>query len=1444
MRGISDATAYVDEPGDLCAPDAMRNAWPYDVGEDRHRIGQRPSVRSKFVNPDGTPWKAPSYIQGFGQVNIAESTIFVPGSQTYDIFDDENGGGGTIYATFPNDFTSLLIDNQNYGGSQTDPPRIKDEEDYVSQFGDFESTTEGSPSSLSSPEGRWDKFAASGDGGASYEDELHVSVYNYYQTADTKTVRRCRLVAQRKNSSTGRWDIVNEYEISDADSTSGVSRTAGTTAPTNGNMDFHVAGDTAAFWHVSANALDIGADYIYVALYTYTTSDNNHDGTVTQQRGWVLALPKSDMDYGTSPTYAAHAKDDCGEWAVECTSVRYRQAFTQQTIGDTTYGTPDVLVLFAGYYDYQSGIARYEPNLSARRRIGEIPWYGNPGHGGLFAATISGGVSTDPDASQRAKDDLIDQDHGCCRFSVVSSLQRGPIQAAAGITNDTETRWTHGCYPIAMDVDAAGLIYVARTTIGWGIPDISGDAYQAGNYSGGNLPDENIPKVTVMVLNQSGGLRYEALTDHILPANGYSTSGSPVYGPYYNDRYFPTLINITADAGGRCMVVGRWAGGANCWHVTQSGQYLGTADWKYGIGLASGTVEDDLDATTRQDRWDPNRTIGLAELTMYSVAYDATGGRYLVTGEEFRPFENGTLAGGTPALGTWRVEGAVPQAKAAKIGPGQIWSLRRSGASASVEWKRYLDASVDGLHVETQYLDDEGGGAGSFIMFTHEAVDSTSRDTTPTTSSTTNTGWNWAADRQYWWLSNPSPDNVPWAMIATRKRRSSFEAVMTVTNYETEIAVLIKGSTDGRNGWLVRTYNDGAWKLVIDKLTDGVPAVSYLDSETLANLNLTTADTQYQIRVRVTSDDQVEAYVSTQTDPDTPAVSGTLTDYLENDRVGFWADFTTYDALGRQSFGDEVENVRVTGFELRSLASVVQSQASILCIMSAGRLFVVRDGETVEEIVGLDMRDDFLIDATQFQQRLYLVDGENIRRYNPTENDPNDAITAFAPSTSAADLPGYTGAGVTTAKNIATHLNRLWLWGMDEDSQNIVACAFADPEDWDTSSTDELAAISLSNELAGVVGVPIIDFVPHRDDAAVIACQERVELVYGDPGLEFSRQDVVTLDVGVENVGSIAFGDQGQAWIQTEQGCAVLQDRVVTVFSKERLTKYADPDTHTFETHNLVIRDPEHYGVWFFFTAVNSDEATIEDAGYFNSAETFDGTPITSVHLFYSERAKGFFPIYLPSGADPTAVFSFRGQVLIGGRDGYVRILDNSDPDDWGTDGVETAIEFNCPSSLVTHYEFDTAMKLISTTVVLSSGRDGCTMYMQQADTAEDARKLARDSGLHTVALTAGRNIIRKRVVGAAVQLMFLNDTLGESPVIEGVSVKMVPAGTARTPKADVAITVPADSNIGPCIPGGGGGGGGGPTYPSLDDGNAGGNTDPDRDSTGDPPIGDPPYTE
>jgi len=1401
VRGASDILAVVDTAGTTAPPDSMLNAWPFDPTERRQRIGQRPGLSGVFTRPDGTPWRAPSYIQGMHQVNIASQTRLESGGDTFDIFTDPGGGGDSHQGSAP-DRLATFINNLDYQGTRSVPPptmgSLDYDDDVPTEFGVFQGEgPDGIPTKVQSRVIRSDKFSHLNTATETYGKDQAFAGFNYFVTrADGPglTVDRCRIVTIRRNTTTNQFDWVNEFEISDGPDPVRINE------PQNGLISFHVPGDADAPWHVVLEDLDAGPSFVYVALWTYQTSDGNRFqagvNQITKHRGWALAIARSNFAPGVVPISTPAQMQHVDGWAKRVTAVRYRPAFTPVTGSDgTVYGeNPDVLVCFQGYFDFQSGIARYDSGLATRQRFGEKPWWGNPGHGALSAAGLAG-ISGDPSV------DLIDGDHGYMRFAAISIRQRASLAVGDRDTaNDMTKRWTHGCFPRAMDVNPNnGRVYVARTAVGFGVPNPNGTAtgYLATEYSEKNLPTEDVPQTSVMAINASGGIVWEADTRTYIPSQGYGIGSA---GPFFNDRFQPTLRAIVADRQGGCLVVGRWANGKNVWHCSQATERLGAVDWVRRIGvnrLDSGSpaaiqAKDDTGATTRVDQF--GETIGIAELMMLSCDYDPSSGEYAVTGENFPTsqlrVDQADFDSSNPPTGQWALLkdgefGAVTTAFNT-VSKAVIWKLSGSGGMV---WRRRLGSGIivnDGkavaLHRPVGATDN-----GSWVMFLHARLSGT--------TATPGAGWTWKSSDRYWWLRN-EPVATRMAVVFDRTLKDTEEFEVRSRRRKHEVKALVKCSPDGQDGWEVGVLNNaGTFEFIIRKVDDGVQQPSAATAD-LASLGLDDDNQAFNIRVRVVNGTMIEGYVSTQEDPDTPAVTFTIDDYFQFDRVGFVSEVETNADGSTPDEPGSPEIVRVIGALISTLVVVEISASRILCIFSNGDLFVMRTGDVVERVAGLNMNPGGLIRAAQFHQKLYIVDGTHARVFDPVE-DPDNSISDWVPSSGS--LPGDTGAGTTTARFIVNHLDRLFLGGMEDDPNNIAFSAIGNALDWNPNSQVLFGRSStLANEIAGVAGVPITSLHPYEDDRMIVGGEGRIDALFGDPEFESARLDNVTREAGISGPEALSYTDGGGSYMTTEQGQAVINGSNIQFFSQAILNKFAVPSTHPGTVHPIVIRDGNRYGVFFGFTRVAAEDFTPNDSGYYRQTTLADGTELVSTHLWWDERSGGsggFFPLRFPKEADPIVAFKFIERVLFGCRDGYIREFDDGRVNDFLSPTSVAAITTFFPTALVLASKKRDQKRLEETFIIATSETTGGTVYGKTGFTPEAVYDRPPADGDFSFPLSAGRVLSRQRLVGPSLLLMFHDSGANTGFAVERVEATLKDAGQFRLPAIEIRPTIPPDDN-------------------------------------------------
>lgn len=1385
IRGISDFTAIVDQPGDLCPPDAMLNAWPFDTGKDGLRIGKRPGLVPALFDAAGRPWKAPSYIQGMAKIDIPESQRLEYGQDTFDLLDPDDGGA-IPYGGFASDYNHVLLNNVDFQGTGATPPPVVADLDYISAIGtDAIAEPESlnlapatdpnlTPESISPPVSRWDKYAADAVADATYGKDMHIACYNVRQGESSgKLIGRVRLVSTMKNQDTGKWEFVSEIELSDCDLTSSRSA-ASQECPLYGTLDLFQAGDALKTWHLFANDIDIGPDFVYVAVLARQTTDGNSTGTEHAARGLVFAIPKEFFKTGSSRDYSEIVADDVSEWAAECVAVRYRNSFTPVTEEGITYGSPDVLVAFNGYKDFWSGIARYSPTLASRLRIGQKPVWFNYGHGPL-KNSFEGQTQTQLNTA--GANALVDGDHGYCRIAAVTRIQRGFKGVDTNQfdrTNDMNVRWALGCYISDMDVDSSGRIFIIRSSIGWGIPTTDASDNYTATYSNNNLPSENRPRVSVMGITPTGRLEFEVDTITRSPSGGYMADGG-AYGPYFNDRYNPTLICVTADQNGGCLAVGRWSSGKNAWHCRKASDNVGTVDWSIGIGIVSGQVEDSSDQTTRPDPFDGNETIGIGELTLLYCAYSERDQQYIVCGESFRPFSIGSLGSGTPSAGQWRLP-STQQATAELYGPASSWKLNSSG---QMIWKHYTRSNVATFNAE-MYRPISSAGNGSLVMLVSQQVNSTTRDS-GSSSASANIGWSWSSLGGYWWLSNPAPDAVRHVAVFDRSLGSSEEIRLTFRKRIHDCSIVVKSDESGKNCYEVG-IDSGGPLLFIRKVIDGV-VQSNDDSvdPTTTDGGLTSDEMSYDIRVRVRGT-VIQGFLSTQVDQETPLVEAEIDDYFQYSRFGFSSSFQTSDADGNDGTAStEDQIVRVSGAIVATLVPRVVTASSVLAIVSGGRFFVVRSGSVVEEISGLNMNPYGLASLAAYNLGMHIVDGKKWMKWDPSEI-PASSLSAFVPDSGS--LPGATPDGVggylpgtTTATNLVVHIARLWAYGMPEDRKNMVGSASGDDAAWDQDEDSDYASTTLSTEIAGILGSNITGAFAHNDDVMIIGCQDQIWVISGDPAIDGSRNMNVTRDEGCLTAQSISFNSSGMAMAITTGGAGMIAGRQIKLSSIDRLRKYNVPSTHATPVHTVAAYDGVNKAFMCFYTPVDSENFSKDDPGYYQSVSA------RGVHLMYSERVNGYFPMTFPSGADPICCIKYDNSLLMGCKDGYVRKFgEYADKQDWGNGAYEN---FRCtfPSAQILAADASHGVLLQESVITLSKNSDGCTLRLQGAATPEDVYDLAASAG-SAIQLSAGKNVVRQRMRGGVVVMRFLNES-NQTFAVDHLSVGIRDVSVQANPVAD-----------------------------------------------------------
>lgn len=251
-------------------------------------------------------------------------------------------------------------------------------------------------------------------------------------------------------------------------------------------------------------------------------------------------------------------------------------------------------------------------------------------------------------------------------------------------------------------------------------------------------------------------------------------------------------------------------------------------------------------------------------------------------------------------------------------------------------------------------------------------------------------------------------------------------------------------------------------------------------------------------------------------------------------------------------------------------------------------------------------------------------------------------------------------AGTETATSLGKYQcacmwrGRLVLANSIDNPQNYVMSRQGDPTDFDYAQQDPSAAFAGNGTDAGVatIGNPINLVAPWTTDRLVIGTDRTVHLVEGDPAAG-GQVLLITDSVGTVGPNAWAMDTEGNFYFIGTGGLYKIESgshSPVNIAADTILDYFAGSDRDG--TYWQLAWDRDNNGLWIMQTTVTSGAC---------------------VHLFYSNATRGFFPVQFPNNFGPTAIkvmdgdFPHDRQIVLGGRDGYYRVLSPSAVDDDGT---------------------------------------------------------------------------------------------------------------------------------------------------------------------------------
>lgn len=346
---------------------------------------------------------------------------------------------------------------------------------------------------------------------------------------------------------------------------------------------------------------------------------------------------------------------------------------------------------------------------------------------------------------------------------------------------------------------------------------------------------------------------------------------------------------------------------------------------------------------------------------------------------------------------------------------------------------------------------------------------------------------------------------------------------------------------------------------------------------------------------------------------------------------------------------------------------------------------------------------------------------------------------------------------------IGRYRDRIFLGGADDAPQQWYLSRSGDPLDWDysVSAGDPSRAISGTTGNAGIVGDRITAFIPHNDDAAIIACVGQLWILRGDPAGGGSMS-VLSHTVGVIDKEAWCYGPSGGVLFLGREGLYEIPPAggdPVPISGITLPQEFVNIDTEAKSVN--MIYDPLFSGYYIFLTNRDSDTG--------------------ATHWWFDRSGQSFWPVRVASGMDPFCSMSYSPisqedhSVIMGGYDGYLRTFDRSSAQDEST-AINAYVQYG-PFRLGGD---DTIEGLVSEIeCALSGGSSDVTWKLFAEDTHEMiATGSSKASGTWSSNLN---NRIHPRIRGVSAVLQVGTTVAITAPwSVERIAMKMEPKGRKK----------------------------------------------------------------
>lgn len=449
---------------------------------------------------------------------------------------------------------------------------------------------------------------------------------------------------------------------------------------------------------------------------------------------------------------------------------------------------------------------------------------------------------------------------------------------------------------------------------------------------------------------------------------------------------------------------------------------------------------------------------------------------------------------------------------------------------------------------------------------------------------------------------------------------------------------------------------------------------------------------------------------------------------------------------------------KVLRMQICSLILDSDNPLEVLAIVAGGELWCSTDGVNVFRVDPRAMNDGARVSMADFEQKIYMVDGSRAAIFDPATL----AVTAHI--LTAGTWPGAQSGvdGSTSFSLVESHIGRLWYSGSRFDPQNIYATAINDPLDLDTGSDLPGAAFALSAASTAKIGQPVVGLFSTSKSRLLVGCSGSIWEIIGDPTL-FGAVDVnpLTRDYGLAGKDAWTMANEGMVVGYSRAGVFAIADGGLANIISDATLSILPFENISWLTEGTpqVIRDVDRNGTHIFLTK--------------NDA--------TSTHLWLDERLNGlspkvggYFPEKYPDPAGPTCSVIFRGRVLLGGRDGYIRRFDDATK----YDDRSVTINWQFPMGVVVDGDLkhDTIME--SGELILGERSDAVNLTVYEAATPEAAYGvLGTNARVPRYSITTTNKLtpLSRRARGGAIVCVISSSVVNKRGIFEAMQVTTTP---------------------------------------------------------------------